>query len=97
MFKPNATKNILAEYCRDQINALNNSDKVHVQPYILKYKLPSGKLGSLMFWVKENAVGRMLLSLYLMDTTSTYKDIYRTEKRVSDLKNKLMLKQQQMK
>jgi len=97
MFKPNTTRKMLAEHWRYHINTLNNSGEVNMQPYILEDKLPEGYFGNIIFWFKENALGKLYFTTSLINMGNTNKTIYRTEKRVSDLKDKLMLKQQSKK
>lgn len=97
IFKPNATKKILAEYWRRQINNLNNPDSVQIQHGALEYQLPKGFIRNRIFLLGENSVGKIFLSLATAnDFSHIHKEIYSTETEVSDLKAKLLLKQQQM-
>ena len=95
VFKPNATKKMLAEHWRHQINNLNNPGSVQLQQDTHDYKLPTGSIRKILFFLKENSVGKIFISLAsLSDFSETHKHFYATEKSASDLKTKLLLKQQ---
>ncbi len=96
IFKPNTTKKLLAEYWRRQIYNLNNPDGVQIQHDALEYRLPKGYIRDRFFLYRENSIGRIFLSVATSsDFSGLQKEIYSIETKVSDLKAKLLLKQQQ--
>lgn len=93
-FKPNATKKVSAEYWRLQINNLNYPNCVKAQDDTLIVRVPEGSVQRILFYLKENFMGRMFLSLTIQsDLSCAHQEIYSTEKKVLDLKKKLLVGQ----
>jgi hypothetical protein len=95
VFKPNTTKKVLAAYWRRQIEKLNNPDKVLPPFDTLEYGLPQGRIQRTLFFLQENSVGRILLSVALLGDVSYPETITSTEEKASAIKKKLLLKQKQ--
>lgn len=95
VFKPNTTKKVLAAYWRRQIEKLNNPDKVLPPFDTLEYELPQGRIQRTLFFLQENSVGRILLSVALLGDVSYPETIRSTEEKVIAIKKKLLLKQKQ--
>lgn len=93
VFKPNTTKKVLAAYWRRQIEKLNNPDKVLAPFDNLKYGLPQGRIQRTLFFLEENSVGRILLSVALLGDVSYPETIASAEEKASVIKKKLLLRQ----
>lgn len=93
VFKQNTTKKVLAEYWRRQIDKLNNPDKVLASQDMLKYKLPKSYIRRALFFLEENSVGRILLSVSMLGDVSYPETITSTEEKASVVKKKLLFKQ----
>jgi hypothetical protein len=97
IFKPNATKKVLAAYWRDQIDQLKNPEKKNrVQVDMLQYRLPDGFIQKIRFALGENSLGKLLLGLCSMagDTASHTEAAHKTEEEVLALEKKLLSRQQ---
>jgi len=97
VFKPNATKKVLAEYWRDQIDRLKYPEKkmwVHLD--VSDYQEPEGVLENICFAFTENSLGKHLIALgtgagkYVLDAAEI---AYKTEEQVLALEKKLLSRQ----
>jgi len=95
VFKQNATKKVLAEYWRRQIDKLNNPDKILAPQDTLQYRLPKGYIRRALFFLEENSIGRILISVAMLGDVSYPETITSTEEKVIAIKKKLLLKQKQ--
>ena len=92
VFKPNATKKILADRWRRQIYNLNHPECVKVQQGTRDYEFPEGFLKSHLFCLKENSVGKIFLFVTAVgDFSGAHDEIYSAEIKVLELKKKLSL------
>lgn len=90
-FKPNQTRKVLAGYWRRQINRLFDPDHVQDQEDTVQYALPERWFGKNMYFLQENSIGKVLIFYALANNFSgLHEEIYATEKKVSDLKTKLL-------
>ena len=97
-FKPNTTKKVLAEYWRRQIYNLKNPDHMQEMQYDSeKYRVPNEFITKMAFLFDENSIGKIFLSLNMLsDLSDHHEEVYKTEKMVSGLKTKLLLRQQKI-
>lgn len=89
VFKPNTTKKVLAEYWRRQIDKLNNPDKVLEPLDVVKYRLPKEYIKRVLFFLEENSVGRIVLSVALLGDVTYPETITSTEEKASVMRKKL--------
>jgi hypothetical protein len=92
VFKQNATKKVLAEYWRRQIDKLNNPDKILAPQDTLQYRLPKGYIRKALFFLEENSIGRILISVAMVGDVSYPETISSAEEKASAIKKKLLAK-----
>jgi hypothetical protein len=92
VFKPNATKTVLAAYWRRQIYRLNNPDKVLAPQDNLNYSLPKGYAQRALLFLNENSLGRIMLAVSMQGDLSYPDTITATEEKASVIKKKLLVK-----
>jgi hypothetical protein len=92
VFKPNTTKKVLAAYWRRQIDKLNNPDKILAPQDTLQYRLPKGYIRKALFFLEENSIGRILISVAMVGDVSYPETISSAEEKASAIKKKLLAK-----
>jgi hypothetical protein len=95
-FKPNATKKVLAEYWRDQIDRLKYPEKKSRAPLDMsEYQMPEGWLQKTRFALGQNCVGKGLLVMCAIAGNSIAHETeaaHKTEGEVLALEKKLLSK-----
>jgi len=93
VFKPNATKKVLAEYWRDQIDQLNHPEKIRLCLDMREYQVPVGFLQKTRFALGENSLGKALLMMCSIAEESIAHETetaHKTEEEVLALEKKLL-------
>lgn len=97
LFKPNATKKVLAEYWRDQIDRLKYPEKKNRIPLDMsEYRPPVGRLQTIRFALGENSIGKALLMMSSIAEESIVRETesaHKTEEEVLALEKKLLSRQ----
>lgn len=96
VFKPNATKKVLAEYWRDQIDQLNHPEEIRLCLDMREYQVPVGLLQKIRFALGENSLGKALLMMCSIAEESVAHETetaHKTEKEVLALEKKLLSRQ----
>jgi len=98
VYKPNATKKVLAEYWRDQIDRLKYPEKKNRTPLDMsEYRPPKGRLQTIRFALGENSIGKALLMISSIAEESVVRETesaHKTEEEVLALEKKLLSRRQ---
>jgi hypothetical protein len=97
VFKPNATKKVLVEYWRDQIDRLKYPEKKNRIPLDMsECRSPKGRLQTIRFALGENSLGKALLMMSSIAEESVAHETetaHKTEEEVLALEKKLLSRQ----
>jgi phage FluMu protein gp41 len=96
VLKQNATRKVLSEHWRDQIDRLKHPEKkIWEHLDMSEYQMPQGLIEKIRFALSENSLGKSLIELCTQSSVvvSDAEEAYKTEEEVLALEKKLLSRQ----